>query len=87
MNTVRGVHGSIVSPSLEARLLPGRESGKQSHFSWFSDSKKMSVAEMGVVTMLKLAGYYLYSRTDLVRYEKLSVLEITFLVDVYWNLS
>ncbi len=38
---------------------------------------------MGVVTMLKLAGYYLYSRTDLVRYERLSVLEITFLVDVY----
>ncbi len=40
----------------------------------------MGVVEMGVVTMLKLAGYYLYSRTDLVRYERLSVLEITFLV-------
>ena len=45
---------------------------------------KMGVAEMGVVTMLKLVGYYLYSRTDL---ERFSVLEITFLVDVYRNLS
>ncbi len=41
----------------------------------------MGVAEMGGVTMLKLAGYYLYSCTDLVRF---SVLEI---VDVYRNLS
>ncbi len=51
----------------------------------------MGVSEMGVVTMLKLAGYYLhnyvYSYTDLVRFEKFSVLEITFLVDVYRNLS
>ena len=47
----------------------------------------MGVSEMGVVTMLKLAGYYLYSRTDLVRFERFSVLEITFLVDVYGNLS
>ncbi len=38
----------------------------------------MGVAEMGVVTMLKLAGYYLYSCTDLVRFERFSVLEITF---------
>ncbi len=30
----------------------------------------MGVAEMGVVTMLKLAGYYLYCGTDLVRFEK-----------------
>ncbi len=43
----------------------------------------MGVAEMGVVTMIKLAGYYLYSRTDLVRFERFSVLEITFLVNVY----
>ena len=56
----------------------GRESGKQSHFSWFSDSKKMGVAEMGVVMMLKLAGNYLYSRTDVVRFERFSVLKITY---------
>ncbi len=55
----------------------GRESGKQSHFSWFLDSQKMGVTEMAVVTMLKLAGYYLYSRTDVVRFERFSVLKIT----------
>ncbi len=42
---------------------------------------------MGGVTVLKLAGYYLYSCTDLVRFERFSVLEITFVVDVYRNLS
>ena len=45
------------------------------------------VSKMGVVMMVKLAGYYLYSYTDLVKFERFSVLEITFLVDVYRNLS
>ncbi len=75
--------------SLEARLLPGERVWQtESLFLVFIQSK-MGVVEMGVVTMLKLAGYYLYSRsrTDLVRFERFSVLEITFLVDVYGNLS
>ncbi len=60
--------------------------GRESLFLVFRQLQ-MGVAEMGVVTMLKLAGYYLYSRTDLVRFERFYVLEITFLVDVYRNLS
>ncbi len=60
--------------SLEARLLPWERVGKQSGFKL----SKMGVTEMGGVTMLKLAGYYLYSCTDLVRFERFSVLEITF---------
>ncbi len=71
----------------EARLLPGERVWQtESLFLVFRQSK-VGVAEMGVVTMLKLAGYYLYSYTDLVRFERFSVLEITFLVDVYRNLS
>ncbi len=73
--------------SLEARLLPGERVWQtESLFLVFRQSK-VGVSEMGVVTMLKLAGYYLYSYTDLVRFERFSVLEITFLVDVYRNLS
>ena len=65
---------------------PDSSRGRESLFLVFRQLQ-MGVAEMGVVTMLKLAGYYLYSRTDLVRFERFYVLEITFLVDVYRNLS
>ncbi len=76
-------HYTVEEPSLEARLLPGERVWQtESLFLVFRQSK-VGVAEMGVVTMLKLAGYYLYSYTDLVRFKRFSVLEITFLVDVY----
>ncbi len=64
---------------LEARLLPGERVGQtESLFLVFKQSK-MGVVEMGVVTMLKLA---VYSCTDLVRFERFCVLEITFLVGI-----
>ncbi len=92
LETLAAFPCALAECSLEARLLPGERVWQtESLFLVFRQSKifffpKMGVAEMGVVTMLKLAGYYLYSRTDLVRFEKFSVLKITFLVYVYGNL-
>ena len=86
LDTLAAFPCALAECSLEARLLPGERVWQtESLFLVFRQSK-VGVAEMGVVTMLKLAGYYLYSRTDLVRFERFSVLKITFLVYVYGNL-
>ncbi len=79
-HVVCNVWHAWVANSLEARLLPGERVWQtESLFLVFRQSK------VGVVTMLKLAGYYLYSYTDLVRFERFSVLEIFVDVIAYWH--
>ncbi len=51
--------------SLEARLLPWERVWQTESLFLVFKLSKMGVAEMGRVTMLKLAGYYLYRFSEI----------------------